>query len=57
METFYTLIVQVITEMDAFIKIDWTLYLKWIYFIACKLYPNKGDKKINDSGPVTKLLT
>lgn len=43
MEKFYVLIVVVVyMKMDS-VKAPWTGHLECMYFLTCKLYPNKVD--------------
>ena len=36
-------VVTVVTHMYIFTKAHWIVQLKWMYFMVCKLYINKGD--------------
>lgn len=38
-------IVRVVTQVYTFTISHWIVQLKWMYFIVCKLYFNKGDLK------------
>lgn len=49
METVYTLIVIVITWLYIFVKTHWTVYLKWVHFIVCKLSFSKMNFKGKNS--------
>lgn len=40
-------IVRVVTQVYTFTKSHWIVQLKWVCFIVCKLYLNKGDLKKN----------